>query len=375
MATIGFAQLRDLLASDPENLSLLGDAAEAAFAEDDLTSADALVARAEALAPLSPSLQHLAGLIAMRQERWAVAEQRYAALLAQGADAPPVRFNLAWSRAMDKQFAAALEVLTDATAEALPQAAQLQVGLLHQLGEIDLALTRARTLLALFPDHRGLNAVVSTLAIDGEDLALARDTATRAGDHPDALVTLGTLALGDEAVDAAESLFAAALASNAASPRAWVGQGLAKLARNEPHAAITSLDRGAALFGDHLGSWLAAGWAHAITGNIALGRARFETAIALDDRFGEAQGSLAVIDFMEGRVDEARRRTEIALRLDRHSFAGALAAMMLKAGEGDEAAARRIFERALSVPIDPQGRTLSEALVRLGGLVGDGQSR
>ncbi len=310
----------------------------------------------------------------MRQERWSTAAERYAALLSRGNDAPPIRFNLAWSRAMDKQFEAARDVLTDATAEALPQAAQLQIGLLHQLGDIDLALTRAHILLALFPEHRGLNAAVSTLAIDGDDMALARDTATRAGDHPDALVTLGTLALGDDAVDAAEDLFAAALAGNADSPRAWVGQGLAKLARNEPHAATKSLDRGAQLFGDHLGSWLAAGWAHVIAGDIALGRSRFETALALDDRFGEAQGSLAVIDLMEGRVDEARRRTEIALRLDRQSFAGALAAMMLRAGEGDEAAARRIFERALTVSIDPQGRTLGEALVRLGGLGGKGQS-
>ena len=58
----------------------------------------------------------------------------------------------------------------------------------------------------------------------------------------------------------------------------------------------------AELFVSHIGSWVAAGWAHVIAGDRAAGRARFERALALDDRFAETQGALAVLDVVEGQL-------------------------------------------------------------------------
>ncbi|HWU96435.1 MAG TPA: hypothetical protein VN029_12615, partial [Sphingomonas sp.] len=85
------------------------------------------------------------------------------------------------------------------------------------------------------------------------------------------------------------------------------------------------------------------------------------------DNFGEAQGSLAVIELLDGQVEEARRRTEVAMRLDRESFSAALAAMLLAAGDGKAERAARIFETALHTPIGENGKTLAQALVRMGG--------
>lgn len=361
-----FERLESLLAHDPANLHLLADTADAAFAEDRFDEADALLARYEAVAPLPPQLQHLAGLTAMRLLDWDRAAERFEALLAEGADAPPVRFNLAWSLAMAKCFDAALTLLDEATSEALPQAAQLEVQLLHQLGEFDRAGERARVLIEVHPDHRGLNAAVSTLAIDIEDEALALHCAERAGDHPEALTTLGTLALGEDQPDAAEQLFDAALARSPESPRAWVGLGLVRLLGDDKPRAARELDKGAELFGSHIGSWIAAGWAHLIAGDLATAKARFETALALDDSFGESQGSLAVIDLLEGRIEEGRRRTEVALRLDRKGFSAAFASVLLAAGGGDREKAQRIFETALNTPIDGSGRTIAQSLARMG---------
>ncbi|MCX8475474.1 MAG: hypothetical protein MT490_06715 [Sphingomonas sp.] len=365
-----YARLAALLEQDPDNVRLIADAAEAAFAEDRFKDAEALLDRHARIAALPPQALHLAGLSAMRRQDWQVAADRLAQLMAQGEDAPAIRFNRAWSLAMAKQFDAALALLDDATVETLPQAAQLLVQLLHDKGDFDAAAAQARRLFALHPDHRGLGAAVSTLAIDVEDIDLARRAAEAAGDHPDALATLGTLALGDDDPVEAERFFDAALARAPASPRAWIGHGLVTLLGDDKRRAASEIDKGAELFGTHLGSWIAAGWAHVLAGDPATGKQRFETCLALDDSFAEAHGSLAVTDMLEGKLDQARQRCEVALRLDRQCFSGALAATLLSAGAGDADTAKRIFEKALHTPVDASGRTVAQALARMGTRLG-----
>jgi tetratricopeptide (TPR) repeat protein len=359
-----FDRLEALLQHDPDNLSLLADSAEAAFEEDRIDEAQSLLDRHGERAELPLQARNLSALIAMRRQDWAAAADIYGALLADGADAPQTRFGLAWALAMQKRFAEALPLIDEATAIALPQAAALLVQLLHDAGEMDAANERARALIAIHPDHRALNAAVATLAIDIEDIELARLCSARAGDHPDALNTRATLALGDDDADAAYALFDEALQRDRASPRGWVGRGLTRL-QADPAAAAADIDRGAALFGDHLGSWIAAGWAHFIAGDTAAARERFEKARVIDETFAEAHGSLAVIDVLDGNIDDARRKTETALRLDRECFSAALAATLLAAGGGDHAKAQRIFDLALNTPIDGGGRTVAQSLARL----------
>jgi tetratricopeptide (TPR) repeat protein len=361
-----YLRLADLLAQDLHNLPLLIDAAEAAFEETRFDMAQELLDRYAHLAPLPPQARHLAGLLAMRRLDWTCATELYSDLLASGSDVPPVRFNLAWSLAMNGRFDEALNALDEATSAALPQAAQLEVQIRHERGDLGGAVERVRELLALHPDHRGLNAAASTLAIDVEDTEFALLTARHAGDHPEALITLGTLALGEQDAQQAAQLFDAALARAPEAPRAWIGRGLTRLLGDEPTSAADDLDRGAELFGTHLGSWIAAGWAHVIAGDRDTARARFERALSLDDTFSEAQGSLAVIDLLDGQADQAKRRTEIALRLDRESFSAALAAMLLSSSEGDAERAERIFETALHTPLGESGGTMAQWLARLG---------
>jgi Tfp pilus assembly protein PilF len=69
---------------------------------------------------------------------------------------------------------------------------------------------------------------------------------------------------------------------------------------------------------------------------------------------------------LEGKLDQARQRCAVALRLDRQCFSGALAATLLSAGAGDADTAQRIFEKALHTPVDASGRTVAHALARMG---------
>jgi tetratricopeptide (TPR) repeat protein len=356
-------RLLPLLEADPDNLTLLSDAAETALAERRPELAADLLDRYAALAPLPPEASNLAGLAALQTGRF----DRAAEFFGQAGESEgPVRYNLAFALAMQKAFDRALALLDDDLARALPQAAMLQVQILHEQGEFDRAAERARDYVAIHSDYPPLMAVVSVLALDVEDEELAAECAAKGGSHPDALSTLGTLALGDDRATEALELFDRALDRNPAAPRALVGRGLAKLLSGGTATAAVDIDRGAEMFGDHLGSWIAAGWAHFVARDLAAARARFETALAIDPNFAESHGSLAVLDLLEGHAEGARQRSEVALRLDRQCYSAALARTLLAAGSGDQAKARRIFETAVNMPVDASGRTIAQALARLG---------
>ncbi|WP_158266338.1 tetratricopeptide repeat protein [Allosphingosinicella deserti] len=359
-------RLLPLLEADPSNLALLADAAATALEERRPETAAELLDRYRSRAPLPPKERNLAGLAALQMHDFEAAARHFAVLAEQGERDPGLLFNLAWSRAMLKEFDGALMLLDESVTVALPQAAMLQIQLLHESGNVDLAMEHARAALERHPEYPPLLAAVSVLAIDAEDVVLAEACARGAGAHPDALATLGTLTLGEERPAEAMTLFEQALAQNRQVPRAWVGLGLAKLLSGRGDEAADDIDRGAEMFGDHIGSWIASGWAYFVRQDLVTSRERFERALAIDETFAESHGSLAVLDVLDGRLDDARRRSDTALRLDRQCYSAALARTLLLAGGGNPEAAQRIFENALRQPLNDKGDTIGQALAKLG---------
>ncbi len=266
---------------------------------------------------------------------------------------------------MQKDFGSARALLDSEVTAAIPQAAMLEVQLMHDAGEFDEAAVRAKEHLDRHPGHPGLAAAVSVLALDVEDPELAKRCALAAGDHPDALTTLGTLSLGQQDVAGAVDLFDRALAADGSSPRAWVGRGLAKLI-SEGEDAAADIDRGAELFEDHLGSWIAAGWAHLLKGDRATARERFEHSMTLDHNFAENFGSLAVVDVLDGRLDEARQGIATGFKLDRQCFSAMMAQSLLTSAEGDPERGQRLFRKILETPINDRGDTVMQSLARMG---------
>ncbi len=355
------------LDSDPDNIALRADAIGCAIDLDDLDIAGQLIADADAEQRSSPEIQNLAGMVALRKGDFKMAKSAFGALLEAGHDSPATRFNLAWSHAVSDERGEALALLDDATVAALPQAAALKVQMMHAEGAFDEAMDAARQLAEMHPADPGLMAAMSVLALDVEDIELARRCAEKGGGHPDALTTLGTLQLGDHELERAQASFAQALKLNESNPRAWVGQGLTRLSGGDKTAALADLDRGAKLFETHAGSWIAAGWAYFINNDLATARDRFQKALDLDDSFAESQGSLAVVDAAEGDIENADRRAEVALRLDRQCFSAALAKSLVLEAKGDKGNAARIIEMAMNMPIDATGGTLADNLVRMSG--------
>ena len=358
-------RLSGYLEADPNNAGLAVECAEAALAANEPARALELLEGIADPGDLGDAVANLAGIAAMRAGDQAGAQARFASLLETRPDDPSLRFNLAWSRALAGEFEAARETLDAATIEGLPQAAMLDLQIDHQLGAFERAGEKMAAYLERYPDYGPLQAAASVLALDLEDVELARACAGRAADHPDAMVTLASLDLAENRLEAARERFERSIAIKPANPRAHVGLGLAELAGGRAAGALAHLDRGAEQFGDHLGSWIAAGWAHGLAGDLPTARARFEKALTLDDTFGEAHGSLAALDALEGDVASARRRMEVARRLDPESFSAALAGMLLASAAGDSDKARQIFTLAAGRPLAHDGTTLLEALARL----------
>lgn len=359
-------KLLNYLIEDPANTVLALDAAETAFVAGQPDMALSLIESAQETERAAPEALGRLGFAALASGAYPAASVLFSELYAVIGEADPsIRFNLAYVRAKMGRFDDALALLTPDVTNVLAQAAALEIQLLHERGEFETAFETARRHLNLFPNHAGLLAAASTLAIDNEDAAFAKDCARRAGNHPEALSSLGILSLGEADADAALDLFAQSLAINDLAPRSWIGQGLARLARGDAGAAAADIDRGAELFKDHIGSWLAAGWARLISDDPAGAAERFERARQIDPAFAETIGSLAVLDAISGRQDEARRKSIAALRLDRDCFTALFAQTLLQGAAGQDAAARRTFDALTSTPVGAGGLTVQSMMSKM----------
>jgi tetratricopeptide (TPR) repeat protein len=364
--TAPLGRLRRYLESDPKNLHLLAYAASAAYDAQDFAQADEFIGHYEKLAPLTANLTNLKGLVALSRQNYAAAEAIFRKLREQTGDTPALRFNLAWALAMQASYREALELLDDETVAVAPRAPSLKIHAMHHLAMYDEALACGRVLAERYPDNEDLMGALSTLALDMEKADLALSYARHAGGNSEGRAALGFLALGDHNAPESLDLFEQAIAAQPGNPRAWVGKGLSLLASGDAKSGTAAIDRGAALFGDHIGSWIASGWAHFVTGDNFKARESFERALAIDPNFSECHGGLAVMDILAGKLEDAKRRTEIALRLDKNCFGGALAKSLLLDRSGHARVAQKVREIALSTPIGPNGRTIAQELVAFG---------
>lgn len=364
-ASSGLQRLLSYLEADPKNVPLTVQIITTAMDEGLLEIAKERLKSLPEEALASPHLLNLQGLMALRNHDFSIAIDAFERVIASGNDDPAIRFNLAWAKGMVNDFAAAATLLDDAAMAVSPRAPALKIRALNHLRLYPEGLAEGARLTEIYPDNLALMAALATLAMDADEVELARNYASRSGDHPEGLAARGMLALDGADLKGSLALFEQALTQQERNPRAWIGKGLSLIALGDMDGATISLTKGAQLFGDHLGSWIAAGWAEFIRGDQKAAKTHFQTALSIDPNFAESHGGLAVIEVTSGNIALAKQHCEVALRLDRQCFGAALASSLILSGEGQESSAQKVREMAMATQIGTNGETLAQALVKL----------
>lgn len=353
-----FDRLVSYLAGDSGNSALLMDALTAGYEERRF---EEVLAVADGREALSSEASNLVGLSALASGRSAEAARIFAALSGAAPEDPVLRENLAWARTGQGDHGAVVDLVEGAGRT--PALAALKVRSLHHLQRLDEALEigddwEGRT------GSEDLWGALAVVALDAEQVDRAAGWAARAEGSPEGLSTIGMLELAEGDTAGGRARFEAAVALRPDSARGLLGLGLVALQNQDPLRAAELLDQAGSIFDTHLGTWAGAGWAWLLAGDPVKARDRFERVVALDDTFAEGHGGLAVLDVLEGRVEEGRRRAEIARRLDRMSLGAALAESLGLQAAGDGQKAERIIALAMTAPVGPGGRTIAQALAR-----------
>ena len=355
-----FEQLQGYLAADPDNLRLIADAADTAFAAGRTAQASALIDRHAVIAAPPASLINLLGLCALEEGRYDDAERIFATLASDSGGSASVAFNLAWARERQGNHQGAVEALAGPLDV---EGALLKIRCLHHLGRLEEAMALADP----WDEASGSPALwgaLSSVAVDAEDLARARVWSGRAAGDPDGEATAGMIALTAEQTEEARRHFEAALALRPDFARGRLGLGSIALQEERPAEAARHFDAAAEVFEDHLGSWVAAGWAWMLADDEAQARHRFETALGLDDTFAETWAGLALLDLRSGRPERAREQARRAVRLDSASPGAALARVVLERLDNPKAATAEAIDRELQGELGGQGSAIRRLLSR-----------
>ena len=369
----GAKKLRDLLSylrQDPNNDKLQAAVFDAALAVGEFAEANFQVAHASRLRPQDKAWRHREALLRLAQGKYAAAQEILEPLIGDGGGEPSTVFNLAFATFGLGEIEEASDMaatLRSQPGELGDLAWALWLRCEHRLGHLEDGLAAfVQAARAASPEASG---VASLMALDANRGAEAdrwsRETLASSPNQMEALVTRGTLALGEQDVAEATSLFERALQRNRADGRSWSGLAFTHMLRSDFAAARTAFETSVQHMPDHIGTWLGLGWCEVFAGQIEPAKAAFEKALSLDRNFGESHGSLAVVLARQNAVDAARREIELALRLDRRNLSARYAEAILSGEADNPEAFRRLARRVLEQhPAGGDGtRTLADVVL------------
>ena len=360
-------KLESFLKQDPENARLASDLVDACMRAGNLPQAKFYVAYGLKRWPDNLSFHFQQGMLCLYSGEFQQAIDIFTALLDADVPQDVVKYNIAWACLALHRAQDSLDALETADASQ-SRIALLKARALHHLGLMDEAV-------ALLPlaeadqdtasEARSMRAII---ALDQEDTESARELAENLlQENPrdvEGNLVVGTLHLTDGELSAAETNFATALAEKPNSGRGWLGQGLLAMLRGEFVRSAEFLERAVELMPTHLGTYNALAWAYICAGDIDKAESAALRAKAIEPRFAETQGTLAVIALLKGDKSAAASQAKLASRLGANSFAGRFAQALIESNAGEQESAEATLEQILGSEINKQGETLVKALTR-----------
>ncbi|MBB5020290.1 tetratricopeptide (TPR) repeat protein [Chitinivorax tropicus] len=347
------SRYRHFLTFDPDNLQLLGDVADLSLSLGQFALAEQTLDHGLTLQATHPRLRNLRALLAFQQQDWILATDLLSSLLAEQDD-PALRYNLAFAYYQQADYARVKRLLNEVPIDwlALPQAAHLYILTLHQLGELEAAIALAEQLM---PDRQGdadLAGMLALLLLDHDKPVASQHWAAQAlqwqADQPYALLTAGTLSIGQGEPGQAILQFERILARQPNNGRAWSGLGVAHLAQHDLVQGRASLEEAVRHMSDHIGTWHALAWAQLLQGDLAAADQSFQCAYDLDPNFGESHGGLGLMAWLRGDLATAETWLTKARRLAPGSMAVRYVELLKAQQRGESETAQAILQRALA---------------------------
>ena len=353
-------RLEQYLREDPNNLTLLDEAFNAAFAAGEWQRARFHLRHAQALGVTGAIVDFRESRIDMAMRRWADARARLESLTMatdlSGDARDAIEHDIAYTMFREGDFAGARDRLAaPMLAEPMTSSPAMQVlwlRTLHQVGEIKQVIEWARARSAdgtLASDAMG---VASLAALDFGEIDLAQTWSAAAlqknGQQLEALVAGGSVALGRRDGAEAKELLRRALTVHAEDGRAWSAFGFAELLELQLEAALFAFHQAIKFMPGHVGTWNGLGWTHVVRRDMDAAVQAFEQAVTLDRNFGESHGGLAVAYAFLGQREQAEREIARARGLDANGLATRYAGAILAGEIGDVASVQRLAAQLLS---------------------------
>lgn len=283
-----------------------------------------------------PVLVHNLGVALAKQQQWAAACAQFAAAAAAGFRHPSNQVQWIHSLQQQGDLEAALEVGTRWARESPGPQSQGVLAVLHlDLDSFDEAARLAQAVLAVAPDDPNAGVVVATAHLLEADAASAR------------------------------RLLEPVVARDPANARAWMALGLALLIAGEPANAVTALRRCTAILSANPGAAVALAWANLVAEGPQAAERDFLRAVEVNRSFGESHGGLAVVQALQGRLDEARHSIRLAERLSPDAAYGAqYAQAIIAATEGRQEQSVRMIQDILRTTIKEGLPSLAQVLMK-----------
>lgn len=350
-------RLLGFLASDPDNMALRADVFEDALQAGDFRLAREQVTAARQHASTPDWL--------MREVNLAIAQshldQAEALLLSMQRAMPPhpsIAQNLGFIAALRGRHEACLNQIV--TWADVPSTTAVSAGLqvlwlrtLHHLGQIDRAMDWARRRLAgnaLQPEALG---VASLVALDADQMGLAKAWSIQALDSTaspvlEAEIARATCILDECGAAAALAAVNDILRRHPQDGRTWSLKGFAHMLALDIDNARRSLERATASMPSHIGTWHGLAWACLLGKDYAAAQHAFDGALKCNRNFAESHGGLAVLAAIQGQREAAQEHLRRAQGLDSESLSARYAQALLNGDIQDERALLEFARRILS---------------------------
>lgn len=343
------AKLLTFLGYDPTNLSLLCDAMSLAIELGDQGTGRLLIEHVNRHGIEDPRVfAHGVHLLLQAGDYPAAGAFGDKAIKA-GLNDPAVVFNTALAHFHSADFIAADTLLAHLTQQADCCAATLlmHARALHQLEHTEDAERLATRAQQLEPGNLEIRGLLALLLYENDSLAsalaLAHETLASDPNQRDALIACATVQFEQHNVAAARKAWLHTLQIYPDCGRAWSGLGLLEFSELDFDQAESHLKTAVQWMPNHIGTWHVLAWIYILRNDSAQARVALDKSYALDRSFGDTHGGLAVVDIMQGNVEQARKGIRKALRLKPDSLSGHYAqALLLQAANRPEEAQQLI---------------------------------